>query len=77
MSMEDVAQEIELQEWKRNNTPRAEKTRFKPDEVGYGPEYCAIEICGADMPSERREWGFSVCVACATIREAQSRHRGR
>ena len=64
MSAEDVAQQIELQEWERNNRSRPEVKRYAAGEPGYGPELCVEEECEAVMPTPRREWGFTVCVEC-------------
>lgn len=68
MSMEDIAQDVELREWERNNIGRrGDSVRFEPEDVGYGPEEC--EECGAPMPVERRAWGFELCVPCKQITE--------
>lgn len=67
MSMEDEAQSCELREWEYNNRPRAAQTRFQPGEPGYGPEHC--ENCDTEIPDGRRQWGFQVCVTCATLTE--------
>lgn len=64
MSAEDIAQKIELQEWERNNRSRPEAKSYAAGEPGYGPELCVTEECEAVMPTQRREWGFRVCVAC-------------
>lgn len=78
MSQEDEAQRIELEQWERNNTPRAEKTRFKPGEPGYGPEFCKVDVCEQPIPAGRRQWGLDTCVACARIIELrQSRYAAR
>ncbi len=73
MSFEDVAQDIELREWERNNLRHSGKpTKFEPDQPGYGPAEC--EECGDDMPAERRAWGYKVCVFC---KQATERAAGR
>lgn len=72
MSFEDIAQDIELRQWERNNLGREDKpTKFKPDEPGYGPAEC--EECGDQMPAERRAWGYTLCVSCKEITERPRR----
>lgn len=71
MTSEDQAQAIELREWEHNNRRRTEQTRFQPHDAGYGPEFCVQ--CDAEMPAARREWGFKVCVACATKAEQRGK----
>lgn len=73
MSVEDRAQDLELQDWQRNNRPRAERRTFSPGEEGYGPAHCAE--CGDDMPPERRARGSHVCTACKTLQERQQKQR--
>jgi len=71
MSMEDVAQDVELREWERNNLARSRgPTKFQPSDAGYGPAEC--DECGDEMPAERRAWGFMVCVSC---KQAMERRR--
>jgi len=73
MSVEDRAQELELQDWERNNRSRPVRPRFSPGEPGYGPAECAE--CGDDMPAERRAMGSHVCTACKTLQEQQQKRR--
>jgi len=71
VSFEDIAQDIELRQWERNNLGRNPgQTKFQPGEAGYGPAEC--EECGDEMPAERRAWGFKLCVSCKQVME---RHR--
>lgn len=74
MSMEDVAQRIELHQWELNNRSRPEVVRYQPDQAGYGPELCVNEECEAVMPVKRREWGFQVCTGCQAAAEDRARH---
>lgn len=67
MSVEDVAQEQEAQEWARNNRVRPQAPVFSPGDAGYGPDLC--ESCEDDMPDLRRAMGRCLCVDC-TDREA-------
>lgn len=71
MSAEDRAQDVELQDWERNNRPRAERKLFKPGDPGYGPAQCAE--CDDDMPAARRAYGFQVCTPCKELAERQKR----
>lgn len=73
MSIEDKAQEHELALWEQNNRPRNEPVRYAPADAGYGPEEC--EICEDTMPTERRAWGYQVCVACKSRQEARHARR--
>lgn len=72
MSLEDKAQEIELKQWELNNKPRPAPLRYSPGDAGYGPEFC--DECGSDIPRERREHGYSVCVDCKSKQEAKNKH---
>ncbi|QNJ57348.1 TraR promoter binding protein [Pseudomonas phage Dolphis] len=74
MADEDIAQEIELRQWVHNNRSRDVKVRFAPGEPGYGPELCSNERCEVDMPVQRREWGFKLCVECQGAIEQRQRH---
>ena len=74
MADEDRAQEVELREWELNNRSRNAKVRFAPGEPGYGPELCSNELCEAEMPVQRREWGFCICVECQGAIELRQRH---
>lgn len=73
MSFEDLAQVVEAQEWERNNAPRAPRALYEPDDDGYGPEFCAVEECGADMPPLRRAMGKHLCTECAALAEKRRR----
>ena len=66
MSDADIAQNIELREWERNNASRGQP-KYRPDEKGYGPEFC--NECDADMNPVRRGYGFTNCVECQSNRE--------
>lgn len=74
MSMEDVAQRVELEQWERNNRSRPEVKRYQPGEPGYGPAECANEDCENELPAKRREWGFKNCVECQSEEEDRARH---
>ncbi len=75
MAMKDVAQAIELQQWELNNASRPAPLKYAPDDEGYGPEEC--EECGAAMPVQRREHGFTICVGCKSAQEEAARKRRR
>lgn len=75
MAEEDRAQDVELREWERNNRSRPLPVKYTLGQPGYGPAEC-VE-CDSDMPIERREHGFSLCVACKTVEEAQAKHIAR
>lgn len=77
MSNEDIAQVIELEEWKRNNRPRTPAPTFKPDEKGYGPAICSTEECDNTLQDKRREYGFTNCVECQSSIEASGKHLRR
>jgi len=72
MADEDRAQEVELREWERNNSRVPGQVRFKPDESGYGPEFCQVETCGMELPVQRREWGFTICFDCKRLAEERA-----
>lgn len=67
MSDEDVAQELELRVWERNNRPRPPIKEYTPADLEYGPELCAE--CEDDMPELRRKMGKYLCTACQTLKE--------
>lgn len=70
MAEADKAQELELKLWeKRNPEGVSKKVRFADGEPGYGPENCTNSSCEVEMPIQRREWGFRVCVDCQTLIE--------
>lgn len=73
MSMEDIAQEVELKQWELNNASRQAPVKYAPGDAGYGPAEC--DECGSDMPAARRAHGFTICVACKTSQELQQKHR--
>lgn len=74
MSQEDRAQEQELMQWELNNRSRPEPVRYSPGDAGYGPEDC--DGCGAEMPTVRREHGFTICVGCKSAQESRAKlHR--
>ncbi|MBB3017735.1 RNA polymerase-binding transcription factor DksA [Microvirga lupini] len=75
MSAEDRAQEIELQEWERNNKSRPAPVKYQPGDAGYGPAECVN--CDAEMPAARRGHGFDVCVACKTEAELVGKRYAR
>lgn len=62
-------QDPELREWEHNNRSRQAQVKFSPTDAGYGPQTCAIDICGREMPVQRREWGFKLCVECQSALE--------
>ena len=67
MSDEDRAQEVELKYWEMNNQPRPGRIKYKPIDPEYGPERCGE--CDDDMPPERREYGFHICMSCKRDQE--------
>lgn len=67
MSLEDKAQDAELQQWMINNAPRPAPVRYSPDDAGYGPEFCVK--CDTEMPTARREHGFKLCTDCKSLQE--------
>lgn len=68
MAQEDVAQDLELRQWELNNlNSHKGPTRFEPGDYDYGPEFC--DQCGDEMPVQRREWGFRICVSCKSATE--------
>lgn len=77
MSNEDIAQAIELEEWKRNNRSRTPTPTYKPDEKGYGPAICAVDECDNTLPDKRREYGCTNCVECQSGIEAVEKHLRR
>ena len=74
MSIEDNAQAHEAQEWEIRNRAR-EVVSYKPGDKGYGPAECVD--CDAEMPPERRAYGFTVCVPCKSALEAKAAGRAR
>ena len=74
MADADFAQDVELKQWEINNKSRPGQVRFASNEPGYGPEFCAVELCGVDMPVERREWGFKTCIDCRRLAEERKRN---
>ncbi len=69
MSQEDLAQDREAQDWEINNRPRKAPPEFKPEDSGYGPEFCKDDACEAPMPTERRALGKNLCVGCQELLE--------
>lgn len=53
----------------------SDPVRFKAGEPGYGPEFCDTDVCGADMPVKRREWGFRICFGCQSLIEQKAAMR--
>lgn len=72
MSLEDRAQEHEAQIWAIHNRPR-EVNRYAPGDKGYGPAEC-VE-CDGEMPPQRREHGFTLCVGCKSATEGRRYRR--
>lgn len=68
MSFEDNAQKTELKEWERINASRPDPVKYRPGDIGYGPDLCVR--CDNDMPKERREHGFKICRPCKSLEEA-------
>lgn len=77
MSNEDIAQVIELEEWKRNNRSRTPEPTYAPGDEGYGPEVCSVKECDNELPEKRREYGFRICVECKASLEAASKQLRR
>lgn len=77
VSMEDIAQDVELKQWELNNQSRSEPVKYALGDEGYGPEFCANDDCGAEMPAARRAHGFRICVGCKSIEEGRSKHLRR
>jgi hypothetical protein len=74
MSIEDRAQERELQEWEARNLGRSNKpASYQPEDEGYGPAEC--EECEAEMHPVRRGYGFRICVHCKEMSESVARMR--
>lgn len=73
MSLEDAAQDIEQKQWELNNLSRrpAALAKYEPEDPGYGPAEC--DECGSEMPIERREWGYELCVPCKQLTEPPRR----
>lgn len=71
MSVEDLAQDVEAQEWERNNRPRTQRRLLEPHETGYGPAECTD--CEIEMPDLRRAMGCCLCTDCAERAEQRSR----
>jgi RNA polymerase-binding transcription factor DksA len=74
MSQEDRAQDQELFQWKLLNELRAPSSpEFKPDDSGYGPEFCRNEDCGEPLPELRRRMGKTLCTECQGLAERRQR----
>jgi RNA polymerase-binding transcription factor DksA len=73
MSIEDIAQEVELLDWERNNRPRTVRRLLEPTEPGYGPAECGE--CEDQMPDLRRAMGCVLCVDCTELAERRKRLR--
>lgn len=73
MSIEDIAQDVELQQWELNQQRGAGPLRVGPEHPSYGPEEC--DECGGEMPDARRAYTYRLCVHCQTALEAR-RARG-
>lgn len=71
MSIEDIAQDVELQEWERRNTSRTGPRVFAPDHEKYGPEEC--DECGVEMHPVRRSYGYRICIGCAEAAELRKK----
>lgn len=67
MSAEDIAQEVELRDWERNNTKRHAPVVYQPEDAGYGAAEC--KECGEEVHPVRRGYGFNTCIECATLAE--------
>lgn len=68
MSIEDIAQDIELAQWERNNKPTGDSLKvYAKGDPNYGPEEC--QECGDEMPEKRREYGCKLCTHCQSIAE--------
>lgn len=69
MSNDERAQQEEAFRWQLTNAPRPARPVFKPDEKGYGPEFCADPDCEEPMPAPRRADGQRMCTECTGLAE--------
>lgn len=74
MSVEDLAQVVEAQEWARNNRVRPPAPVYAPGDAQYGPAECAE--CEIDMPELRRAMGRCMCVDCTDRDALRKKIRG-
>jgi len=74
MSIEDVAQDVELAQWERVNQFRNTMPTWKPTDSEYGPSTCQAEECGDQMPEFRRALGRHLCTSCQQLLEDRKRH---
>lgn len=77
MSNEDIAQDVELAEWRRRNELRRPQPIFKTGDAGYGPELCSNEDCEDIMPESRRADGCALCTSCAELQERHQKKYSR
>lgn len=75
MSIEDIAQDVELQQWELNQRRSDAPLKFSTEDPGYGPAEC--DDCGRGMPDARRAYGFRLCVHCQTVLEHEQAMRRR
>lgn len=61
--IEKVAEE----QYRFANERGYEPLRYAPGDEKYGPSTC--EECGVDLPTARREYGFTLCVICKSAIE--------
>ncbi|MDD1003612.1 MULTISPECIES: hypothetical protein [Pseudomonas] len=73
MSIENIAQAVELRQWEFNNRSRPAVVRYAPGDRGYGPEQCTVADCEGTLPPKRREWGYKICIGCQSETERRAR----
>lgn len=61
-----IERETENENWLTDTRVNSIRDRIPPKGV-MGPEDC--QECGNDIPMERREHGYDLCVGCAEWRE--------
>jgi RNA polymerase-binding transcription factor DksA len=74
MSIEDIAQALEAQDWELNNRPRTPRSLFDADDERYGPPEC-VE-CDIAMPELRRAMACELCVHCTERRDLRKKLQG-
>lgn len=72
MNEDAYLEQVAKQEFEAANNRPYGQFKYRPEEPGYGPEFC--EECGVDMPIARREYGFVLCVKCRELEERKSAH---
>lgn len=75
-SNEDKAQELELLHYELTQARGVDaKTKFAPEEPGYGPAECVN--CEEPVEAGRRALGFHICAECAQYAEEMRRRNAR